>query len=149
VWSRKKLPGRGMAAGDKQKPLHMSPSHRRGRRGLGSDRTGAGGFAGILGPRPQQRDRALRSRDADGARRHCSVGCAEGASRHDAFTGPQGDADPDGTGNGTVGLSDERLSSPLDGLGGLAAQVPPALPLSVGAQRAASRVRWRRAAPRP
>ena len=29
VWSRKKLPGRGMAAGDKQKPPHMSPSHRR------------------------------------------------------------------------------------------------------------------------
>ena len=29
VWSRKKLQGRGMAAGDKQKPPHMSPSHRR------------------------------------------------------------------------------------------------------------------------
>jgi hypothetical protein len=29
VWSRKKLLGRGMAAGDKQKPPHMSPSHRR------------------------------------------------------------------------------------------------------------------------
>ena len=29
VWSRKKLQGRGLAAGDKQKPLHLSPSHRR------------------------------------------------------------------------------------------------------------------------
>ena len=29
VWSRKKVQGRGLAAGDKQKPPHMSPSHRR------------------------------------------------------------------------------------------------------------------------
>ena len=29
VWSRKKVQGRGLAAGDKQKPPRMSPSHRR------------------------------------------------------------------------------------------------------------------------
>ena len=29
VWSRKKVQGRGLGAGDKQKPPHMSPSHRR------------------------------------------------------------------------------------------------------------------------
>ncbi len=29
VWSRKKVQGRGSAAGDKQRPLRMSPSHRR------------------------------------------------------------------------------------------------------------------------
>ncbi len=87
---------------------------------LGSDRPGAGGFAGAFGPRPRQRDPALRARDAGGARWDGAVGCAVGASGHDAFSRPQGDADADAdrTRNGTVGQSDGRVSSPPDGLGG-------------------------------
>ena len=60
----------------------------------------------------------LRARDAGGARRDGEVDCPKGAAGHDAFIKPKGDADADGTGNGTVGRSNERASSPPDGLGG-------------------------------
>ena len=100
VWSRKKLPGRGSAAVDKQKPPpHVAKPPTRCRPGLGSRR----------------RWRLRRSRrTASSAARSCAtcVTCrwsravhgaverAEGAAGHDAFTRPEGDADADSDAEG-------------------------------------------------
>ena len=116
------MQGRGSAAVDKQKPPRMSPSHRRA--GEAWVR-----IAQALAASPEPTDRDLSGailryvRDMPVVRAGMARSAAQrGAAGHDAFTGPEGDADADsdaeGARNGTVGQSEGRVSSPPDGIGG-------------------------------